>query len=338
VRLCTAFSALGAVLLAGSLALASGCAKQEDVVVKSGADKKLGPEQIDADPLALLPSGAVGVGYIDTQKLLTSAFGEKLLLMLQKQMPIPQGAGYEPRRDLAKLYVGFYSMTGADIAGVAIGNFDAANIDAAATATATTALGMPVTKSSYAGRNLFTAQNLGFTVLTQKTALFGNDTGIRRALDRIEEGRARRQLPENMLKLLVEPSAPLVIGGDLTGHPIPNALRSELAFLEGVKTLSIVGNFDPPGLNLAGTFSYADPDSAVRGMQQLLNLRATLDRYAPFLAIVGIPNPIRALSATPNGNDGSFVLAADGQAVAVLLEKAVDFAGAMQKAKAQGGQ
>lgn len=333
----TKLGLFAAAWLAGCVALASGCAKKEDVVVKSGADRKLGAEQIDADPLALLPSGAVAVGFVDTQQLLTSAFGERLLLLLQKQMPIPQGAGYEPKRDLAKLYVGLYSMTGADIAGIAIGNFDAASIDAAAGATATTALGLPVTKSSYAGRSLFTAQNLGFTVLTQKTALFGNDTGIRRALDRIEEGRARRQLPENMLKLLVTPSAPLVVGGDLTEHPVPNALRGELAFLEGVKTLSIVGNFDPPGLNLAGTFSYADPESASRGAQNLLNLRATLDRYAPFLALVGIPNPVRSLETTPNGKDASFVLAADGQAVAVLLEKAVALAGVMQKAQGAGG-
>ena len=159
-------------------------------------------------------------------------------------------------------------------------------------------------------------------MLTQHTALFGNDTGIRRALDRIEEGRARRQLPESMLKLLVAPSAPLVIGGDLTGHPVPNALRGELAFLEGVKTLSIVGNFEPPGLNLAGTFSYADPESATRGVQNLQNLRATLDRYAPFLALVGIPNPVRTLQATPNGKDATFMLGADGQAVAVLLDDA----------------
>ncbi len=50
-------------------------------------------------------------------------------------------------------------------------------------------------KSSYAGRSLYTAGNMGFTVLTQKTLLFGNDTGIRRALDRIQEGRAKRQQP-----------------------------------------------------------------------------------------------------------------------------------------------
>lgn len=329
--------AFAAAALASGVALAAGCANKEDVVVKSGADRKLSPEQIDADPLALLPSGAVAVAFIDTQKLLTSAFGERLLLLLQKQMPIPQGAGYEPKRDLAKLYVGLYSMTGADIAGVAAGNFDATKIEAAAGATATTALGLSVTKSSYAGRTLFTAQNLGFTVLTPHTALFGNDTGIRRALDRIEEGRARRQLPENMLKLLVAPSAPLVVGGDLTEQPVSNALRGELAFLEGVKTLSIVGNFEPPGLNLAGTFSYTDAESANRGVQNLLNLRATLDRYAPFLALVGIPNPVRTLQATPSGKDASFMLGADGHAVAVLLEKAVELAGVMQKAQAAGG-
>src|SRR5262249_41694159 len=151
-----------------------------------------------------------------------------------QELPLPASAGFEPKRDLERVYTGVYSMSGADVAGVAIGAFDKDKIEAAADGTQKTPLGVPVTKSSYADRTLYTAGNVGFTVLTSRTALFGNDTGIRRALDRIKEGRAKRQLPPWMDKLLSTPNAPLVVGADLTSQPLPDAARSQLPFLEGL--------------------------------------------------------------------------------------------------------
>ncbi|MEI9950553.1 MAG: hypothetical protein WDO74_16620 [Pseudomonadota bacterium] len=63
--------------------------------------------------------------------------------------------------------------------------------------------------------------------------MFGNDTGIRRALDRVREGRVRRQTLPWMDKLLDgEQNAPIVAGADLRAQAIPEAASSNLAFLK----------------------------------------------------------------------------------------------------------
>jgi hypothetical protein len=312
-----------AVFSAGfGLAVASGCAAHDDVIVKTGADKKLDDTQIDAEPVALLPGSAVGVAYLDAKKLFASPFGARLLAVTERRMPLPPAAGFDPKRDLEALWVGMYSMQGADVAAVAVGNFDRQKIEAAADGTQKTPLGVPLTKSTYSGRSLYTAGEVGFCVLTSRVALFGNDVGVRRAIDRIEEGRARKQLPKYMTELLANRNAPLVVAADLTSNPIPAAAREELSFSEGLETLALVGNFEDPGLNLAGTLSYGDTTKAQRGAQNLVATRGMLDRYAPFLALVGIPQPIRRLDAQPKDKTVSFVMAVDGAAIAVLLDKA----------------
>lgn len=304
---------------------AFGCGRKDDVVVKTGADKKLTTAQIDADPIPLLPGGAIGMVYVDARALFASRFGDKLLGVVQRRTPLPASAGFEPRQHLEKLWLGFYSMQGADAAGVAVGTYDRERIEAAADGTQQTPLGVPVTKTRYAGRTLYAAGSVGFSVLTARTALVGNDTGMRRALDRIEEGRARRQIPAYMDRLLSTQNAPLVAGADFTSHPLPDATRRELPFLDGVETLALVGNFEEPGLNLAGTLTYSEPAAAERGAVNLVNLRVTLERYAPFLALVGIAQPIRKLEAQPKQSEVSFVVGVDGVAVAALLEKFQDF-------------
>jgi hypothetical protein len=306
--------------LAG-VALAPSCSKKGDVVVKTGADKRLTEADIDADPVRLLPAAAVGVVYVDARALFASRFGERLYLFAQKRAPLPAAAGFDAKRDIEKVWLGIYSMQGADVAGVAVGSFDRAKIEAAADGTATTALGVKVTKTTYAKRALYTAGGAGFSILTPKTAFVGNDTGMRRALDRIEEGRARRQLPPNMAKLFLEPKTPIVAAADLTASPLPDAARRELAFLDGVKTLSLVGNFEEPGVNLAGTLTYADEAAAARGAQNVASLRATLERYATFMALLGIAQPIKKLEAEAKGADVAFVAAVDGIAVGALLER-----------------
>ncbi len=312
------------------------CSKQGDVVTKTGQDKAFTDADIDRDALALLPGGAIALSHVDAQQMFASRFGEKLLGILTSQMPLPESSGFVPRRDLSELYTGVYSMQGADVLGVALGSFDKQKIEAAADTTEKTPQGVPVVKSSYAGRSLYTAGNLGFTVLTQRTLLFGNDTGMRRALDRIHEGRAKRQQPQWLDKLLATPNAPIVLGADFTSSPVPEAARTQLAFMDGMKTLALVGNFQDPGLNLAGTLSYEADEAAARGAENLLGVRNSLERYAPFMALLGIPQPVRKLEAQPNEKEVSFVMGVDGGAVSVLLDKAVDFIPGA-KASASGG-
>jgi hypothetical protein len=318
-----------AALVGGALLGSVACAKQEDVIVRTGEGKTASAEAIDADPLALLPGNAVGVATVDAQALFESSFGSALLTIVRTRSPLPKAADFEPARDLDRIYVGSYSMQGADVAGVAIGRFKLERISQAEEelkrGELTTVGGFPVVMSSYAGRTLYTAGGIGFTVLTAKTVLFGNETGIRRALDRIEEGRVKRRLSAWMIDLLDKPSAPLSAGADLTAQPLPEAARSELKFLDGVKTISLRGNFEPPGLNLAGTLAYADADGAKRGAARMLDLHGRLSNFAPFLALLGIPQPVKKLDARAEEDKVRFVMGVDGQAVAVLLDKAQSY-------------
>jgi hypothetical protein len=322
-----------ALLGLSSLALAgSGCAKQEDVIVHTGQGKEKTAGEIDADALALLPGGAITVGVLDASALFASQFGDKLLEASRRRAPLPESAGFEPKRDLTKVYFGVYSMQGADFAGVAVGTFDPKKIEAAADGTQKTPLGVPVTKSTYAGRALYTADSVGFTVLTARTILFGNQTGIRRALDRIKEGTARRELPPWATKILNQPGVPFAFGSNLKENPVPNAMRSKLPFLDGVETVAVVGNFSSPGVNLAGTLVYPDEERAKVGASKVGETRAMLDTYTPFLALLGIPQPVRRLEAEAVGKEGRFVAGIDAVAVSGLLARLDDLLGSLPQA------
>lgn len=309
-----------------------GCAKKEDVIVHTAQGKEKTAVEIDSDPLSLLPGGAITVGVLDTEALFASQFGDKLLEVAKRRAPVPEAAGYDPKRDLKKAYFGVYSMQGADVAGVALGTFDPQKIEAAADGIQKTPQGVPVTKTTYAGRSLYTAESVGFTILTTRTALFGNQTGIRRSLDRIKDGSAKRELLPWANKVLAQQNVPFAFGSNLKENPVPNALRSRLPFLDGVETLSVVGNFASPGVNLAGTLVYPDETAAKVGAGKVEETKAMLATYTPFLALLGIPQPVRKLEAEAAGKEGHFVAGIDAVAFSALLARLDDLIGALPKA------
>ncbi|HEX2870950.1 MAG TPA: hypothetical protein VHP33_06835 [Polyangiaceae bacterium] len=322
-----------ALLALGAAAWLTACAKTEDVIIHTGLGKEKTAVEIDADPLALLPGGAITVGVLDAKALFASQFGDKLFEVAKRRAPVPEAAGFDPRRDLTTVYFGVYSMQGADVAGVAVGNFDPQKIGATADGIQKTPLGVPVTKTTYAGRALYTAESIGFTVLTNRTALFGNQTGIRRSLDRIKEGTAKRELPPWASKVLNPGTAPFAFGSNLKENPVPNALRSKLPFLDGVETVAVVGNFAPPGVNLAGTLVYPDETTAKTGASKVSETRAMLDTYTPFLALLGIPQPVRKLEADAVGKEGHFVAGIDAVAFSALLARLDDLLGSLPKSQ-----
>ena len=325
-------AAVSAAALAFGLGLA-GCSKSEDVIVQTGAGKALGDADIDREPLALLPGNVVGIASVDTTKLFASPFGAKVIAQLNQRLPVPASAGYSPARDLTHLYLGFYSMQGADLSGVATGKFDKIKIEAAANGVDRTPQGAPLNKQKYAGHTLFTAVGFGFCILTDRTALFGNDTGIRRALDRVNEGRVRRQTLPWMDKLLASAKAPIVAGADLRAQALPEAASSNLPFLNGLETLAVVGNFADPGLNFAGTLVYGDEAGAKQGADNVQALAQKLGTYATLMALIGIPQPVRKLDAHAKGKEAAFVVGVDAGGVGVLLDKIPDFLGARPVAR-----
>ncbi|MBX3128627.1 MAG: hypothetical protein KF718_18035 [Polyangiaceae bacterium] len=297
----------------------AGCPKKEDVIIEHTAERPLTDAEIDADPLALLPGGAVGVVSGDAKTLFASSFGERLATMARA--PIPPAAGFEPTRDLERMVLGFYSMQGADFAAVATGTFDRARIEGAADGTQQTPLGAPLVKSSYAGRELYTSRNVGFVVLTARTVILGNETGIRRALDRIKEGRVRRALPEGFEELAKTPGAALVAAFDLRAQPLPDAARSHLPFMNELETARVLGNFEPPGMNLAGTLTYPDNEKAEQGSQTMRALADNAQAFGWLINLLGIPQPIRKLETQVVERETKFVAALDGEAMAGLLER-----------------
>ena len=308
-------------LSASCFALLPGCSNNEDIIVQTGVGKELDAVQIDKEPLALLPGGVVGIASVDTTQLFASPFGNRVLTLLNQHLPVPASADFQPARDLAHLYLGLYSMQGADLSGVAVGKFNKAKIEAAVNGVEKTPQGVPIAKRQYAGHTLYTAGGAGFCVLTDNTALFGNDTGIRRALDRIHEGRVRRQTLPWMDKLLSGQTAPIIAGADLRAQAIPEAASNNLGFLNGLETMAFVGNFADPGINLAGTLTYGDEAGAKAGADNVQSLSQKLGTYGALLSLMGIPQPVRQLQAESKGKEAAFVVGLDAGAMGELLDK-----------------
>jgi hypothetical protein len=310
-----------------------GCPKKDDVIVETSAGRELTPDAIDREPLALLPGGAVGVAVLDAPQLFASQFGTKLLTITQGVAPVPPSANFQPQRDLTRLVIATYSTQGADAVGVATGTFDKEAIERSADGVQQTPLGAPLVKSSYANRTIYTSRNTGFVVLTARTVLFGTETAMRRALDRIKEGRVRKSVAPWMGELLERPNAPVALGFDLRAQPITDAVRGQLPFLEGVETGRMVGNFQPPGLNVAGTLSYEDQAGATKGAQNLSNLSQQIQGWSFFIQLLGIPQPIKRLEAQSESKDAKFVAELEGQGIASLLDLAARTLGVAGAAK-----
>jgi hypothetical protein len=295
-----------------------GCGGGRDVILRTAAGKEATAEDIDREPLWLLPPGGVGWLHLEVAPAASSELGKYLLADLQARFPLPETAGFVFERDVARFSLASYSMQGFDFAGVATGRFDAARIEAAASESKGGSLAPALVKSQYAGRSLFTAASVGFVILTPQTALFGNETGIRRCLDRIAESRVADDLPPWVKELLVTPNATFSVGADLQASPLTAALAGRLSALRGATTARGLGNFDPPGVNLAGTIGHADHDAAQATATALLQAGGSLNIYG---RLFGLGQPIQKLETQAVGNDTQLVLAIDGGAVRVLMQK-----------------
>lgn len=312
---------LAAALAAGLLVAAPACHPRREVIVKTAEGRRLRAEDIDRDPTALLPGGALGILVLDAPELFRSAIGQKLLELARRHAPLPASAGFAPERDLTRLIVGIYSMQGADFAGIASGDFDPAAIEQAADGTQSTPLGVPVVRTVYAERTLYTADNVGFVVLTAHTVLFGNETGIRRVLDRLARGRIKREIPTWAEDLVGRQDAPMALAANLGANTVSAAVREQLPFTGGLGRLRVVGNFAPPGINLAGTAVYTDESAAQAGARQVNEIQGLVQRWGWFAALAGIPQPVRNVQAVPRGPEVDFVIGLDAVAVGRMLDQ-----------------
>lgn len=299
-----------------------GCGGAKESIVPTVAAHPLAQAEIDGDPLALLPGGVVGFARIEAPEAFRTAFGPNLLYLAKQLAPLPPSSGFDPERDLERVFLGFYSIQGADLAGVAVGRFDTAAIRTAAQSALSPSAGATLVQSPYAGQLLYTVNNMGFCVLTARTALFGSETGIRRALDRIREGRAQRRLPTWTDDLLDPKQAPLGLGIDLRANALSDTIRQQVPFVEGLEAARARGNFAAPGLNLAASLRYSSTDQANLGAQRVIQTRELLSQAGFLMALFGIAQPIERLEARPKDSEVDVVLSANGVTLGRLISQA----------------
>jgi hypothetical protein len=125
-------------------------------------------------------------------------------------------------------------------------------------------------------------------------------------------------LPAWVKDLLVTPNAAFSVGVDLQANPLTAALTGRLAALRGATMARGIGNFDPPGVNLAGTVGHADHEAAKATASALLQAGGSLNIYG---RLFGLGQPIRKLETQAVGNDTQVVLGVDGAAVQVLMQR-----------------
>jgi hypothetical protein len=311
-----------AVAISAALTISCGGGNENAAVV---APSGMTPDRIDADPLALLPSPAVAVANFDARAFFgSSSLGPQIARLTEQVVPVGEEAGFVPSRDVDRVVVGSYAVQGFDVVAVVVGRFDAAKIAHVADEKTPTKGGAVLVASDYAGRKIYTVSNVGFSVLTARTALVGTETAIHRALDRIHDGTAKNDVTPWMLDTINTPNAAAAVAADFASQPIATVAVGALPlpWLKGLKAVRVLADFKAPGMHVAGTLSYSEPAQATKGGD---GIRA-ISRIASLAAIAGAVPKIRDLSIETKDADVqcSFALDEEGmRKVAAVLPQVV---------------
>ncbi|NUP11794.1 MAG: hypothetical protein HOW73_37580 [Polyangiaceae bacterium] len=304
--------------------------------------RALDADTIDKDPIALLPPRILVYMNVDLATLFSTALGPDLAAQIASFVPLGPEANFVPARDTTRLYGGVYAMQGLDFCAVVQGRFDVAALQRGADARAATPSTPQLVKTRYGGRDIYTADNTGFFVLTPRTIICGNETALRRVVDRLRFKEIERAVPAKMIEEGEKQPNGLAIVGEFgepsaflgprdgktpQGAKPPRRARSTIAspvlqassrkfpFLGDLRTMRVLGNFQAPGLNLAGTLTYASPEHALRGADDLKST-AQLAQWATVFSSFSLP-PLRVAVI---GQDVGFVQTMDANAARQLIQ------------------
>lgn len=307
-------------LLLVVLALLTGCPRIDETPVWMGG-QTVSAAEIDADPVSLLPGGAIVTSRLDARALFASSLGPTTASLVGRLLPLGRESNFEASRDVRTVHGAFYAMQGADFCAVLQGTFDVASIARAAEARAATPSGTPLVRTPYAGYAIYTVANIGFAVLTPSTILSGDETGMRRALDRLRYGSRKRDLAPWMDGVLADSRAAFALVGDFERDGIAQAAAEAVPFVEGSTRLRALGNFQAPGINLVGTIGYRDADAATRGAANLAQVQQLTSFASMFTALAGAGAP--RIDVRTHDKDVSFASSVDTAMMQILMNLAV---------------
>ena len=298
------------------------------LVAACGGDKKeVKAPQVDSgmdDALALLPGNAIAVGTVDARAFFGSkTFGSELAKLVEKYMPLGQEADFQASRDVDRVTWASYSYQGIDAAAVIVGRFDEAKIKAAALQQTPTKSGGVLVASQYAGRDVYTVNNVGFTLLSNTKAVAGTESGIRRVLERIKDNRVKRDIAPWMIETVETPGAAAAAAGDFGTQPMPSeALRQiPVPFVQTMKAMRLLLTFKEPGVQVAGSLTYPDENGAsVAGehVKQAANM-------SKWLTLIGIQ--VQNVDVKTEKQDVQVKLEVDDQSLRQLLASAPQWLG-----------
>jgi hypothetical protein len=303
-------------LLLFVLALAA-CPKTDQSLVLVGG-KQVDAASIDGKPLELLPSGALFIGKLDAHALFQSSMGGYVAQIVTNVLPLGPESNFVPARDLRQIYSAIYAMQGADFVAVLQGNFDSGAIQRAAASRAQTPSGVPLVHTRYGDYDIYTIANVGFVLLTEHTVLSGNETGMRRALDRLRFGGLESSLAPWMHELLDHEKAAFALVGDVSGQGVVSAFGDRLPFVSGLMMVRVLGNFQEPGMNVVGSLTYADEERAGQGAQALAQLK-DLAYLMSLLSTWGFGGRTPEMQVVPQRTNVAFSTSFDTSTVGVLL-------------------
>ncbi len=294
-----------------------------------GGDKKQAnsPAAVDnpmEDAFALLPGNAIALGTIDARAFVGSkTFGAELAKLIDRYVPFGAEAGFQATRDIDRVVFGSYSYQGSDVAAVLIGRFDADRIRQVVAQKTPLQGGAVIVASQYAGREVYTVNNVGFTVLSNTKVLAGTESGIRRVLERIKDGRVQRDVPPWMVQTLETPGSAAAVAGDFGSQPVPaEAIRRvPVGFARTMKALRVLVSFKDPGLQLAGSMTYGDEAGALAATDQVKQLVG----MSKLLALFGIR--LQNVEIKPEKQDVQVRLEVDDQSLRQLLSAAPQWIG-----------
>jgi hypothetical protein len=307
---------LGTALAVALCAPLLGCASSQERIEMAGGGRRVSAEQIEADPWGLLPGGALLWMDLELPALLQAEYGPPLLEQTLESLPLSRGRGIDFGKDVTRVRAGLYASQTGDLAAILEGRFDPKAVESLVAADPVTKGGEKIEHSQFAGFDVLHAGAWSMAFVTEHFVAVGTGIGVRRVLERVEEGRVRRALPAWFDKMLSEQKASLWLGVDLDAQPVPATLRSELDFLESLRGARVVGSFEG-GLRLAGSFSYDSPTEAAAARESIESKAAELGRAALLLAVLKVPRPLRRLETEANGESVQFVAEFDGRAVAM---------------------
>lgn len=312
------------------LALSVACGGKNEITEAKGPHA-MSQEDIDKDPVVLLPSGALGVVTVDAR----AAFDDKTIGppigdLLKKLMPVGEEAGLSASRDVDRVTVASYALQGLDVAVVLSGRFDPEKIAHAAKNHSTTATGGAIVESTYAEHVLYTIGNAGLTVLSKQTVLAGTEGAIRRGLERLKDGKlARDQQPwvyetiDAVGSGAANKGAVFAIAVDMSSQNLASLAVGGLSipFAEGLKSARVLGRLSPPSVKVAGTAAWNDEAHARAGAEGL----AQMGKMVTALAATGVVPKVDALKIEPKGPEVAVSFSVDEKSLADLLVRLPQF-------------